>query len=101
MVGLSDDVFLNFLPLSHTYEHTAGMMFPISLGAQIYFAEGAETLADNMLCARPTLMTPVPRLYETLHRRILLGVERQGTLSRRLFDRAVAIGRKRALAQPL
>src|SRR6516225_3640813 len=40
MVGLSDDVFLNFLPLSHTYEHTAGMMFPISLGAQIYFAEG-------------------------------------------------------------
>jgi long-chain acyl-CoA synthetase len=101
MVGLADDVFLNFLPLSHTYEHTAGMMFPISLGAQIYFAEGAETLAANMLEARPTLMTAVPRLYETLHRRILLGVERQGTLSRRLFDRAVAIGRKRALAQPL
>jgi long-chain acyl-CoA synthetase len=101
MVRLGDDVFLNFLPLSHTYEHTAGMMFPISLGAQIYFAEGAETLAANMLEARPTLMTAVPRLYETLHRRILLGVERQGTLSRRLFDRAVAIGRKRALAQPL
>jgi long-chain acyl-CoA synthetase len=101
MVGLGDDVFLNFLPLSHTYEHTAGMMFPISLGAQIYFAEGAETLAANMLEARPTLMTAVPRLYETLHRRILLGVERQGTLSRRLFDSAVAIGRKRCLAQPL
>jgi long-chain acyl-CoA synthetase len=100
-VGLGDDVFLNFLPLSHTYEHTAGMMFPISLGAQIYFAEGAETLAANMLEARPTLMTAVPRLYETLHRRILLGVERQGGLARRLFDKAVAIGRKRALGQPL
>ncbi len=101
MVGLGDDVFLNFLPLSHTYEHTAGMMFPISLGAQIYFAEGAETLAANMLEARPTLMTAVPRLYETLHRRILLGVERKGGLSRRLFDKAVAIGRKRSLLQPL
>ena len=101
MVGLGDDVFLNFLPLSHTYEHTAGMMFPISLGAQIYFAEGAETLVANMLEARPTLMTAVPRLYEILHRRILLGVERQGGLSRRLFDKAVAIGRKRCLAQPL
>jgi long-chain acyl-CoA synthetase len=101
MVGLGDDVFLNFLPLSHTYEHTAGMMFPISLGAQIYFAEGAETLAANMLEARPTLMTAVPRLYETLHRRILLGVERQGGLSHRLFDNAVAIGRKRCLGQPL
>src|SRR5438270_6100326 len=76
MVGLGDDVFLNFLPLSHTYEHTAGMMFPISLWARIYFADGAETLAANMLETRPTLMTAVPRLYETLHRRILLGVER-------------------------
>jgi len=101
MVGLSDDVFLNFLPLSHTYEHTAGMMFPISLGAQIYFAEGAETLAANMLEARPTLMTAVPRLYETLHRRIRLAVERRGGVSRGLFDKAVAIGRKRSLSQPL
>ena len=101
IVGLGDDVFLNFLPLSHTYEHTAGMMFPISLGAQIYFAEGAETLAANMLEARPTLMTAVPRLYETLHRRILLSVERKGTASRRLFDKAAEIGRKRCLSQPL
>ena len=54
------------------------MMFPISIGAQIYFAEGAETLAANMLEARPTIMTAVPRLYETLHRRIRLGVERKG-----------------------
>jgi len=101
MVGLGDDVFLNFLPLSHTYEHTGGMMFPISLGAQIYFAEGAETLAANMLEARPTLMTAVPRLYETLHRRILLAVERQGGMRRRLFEKAVTIGRKRSLQQPL
>src|SRR6516165_5424531 len=101
MVGLGDDVFLNFLPLSHTYEHTAGMMFPISLGAQIYFAEGAETLAANMLEARPTLMTAVPRLYETLHRRIRLGVERKGGVTGRFFDKAVAVGRKRCLAQPL
>jgi long-chain acyl-CoA synthetase len=101
MVGLSDDVFLNFLPLSHTYEHTAGMMFPISLGAQIYFAEGAETLAANMLEARPTLMTAVPRLYETLHRRIRLAVERRGGVSRGFFDKAVAIGRKRCLSQTL
>jgi long-chain acyl-CoA synthetase len=101
IVGLGNDVFLNFLPLSHTYEHTAGMMFPISLGAQIYFAEGAETLAANMLEARPTLMTAVPRLYETLHRRILHTVERQGGVQRRLFDKAVTIGRKRSLEQPL
>ncbi|MGB9643651.1 MAG: long-chain fatty acid--CoA ligase [Stellaceae bacterium] len=98
-LGLGDEVFLSFLPLSHSYEHTAGEMFPISIGAQIYFAEGAETLAANMLDARPTIMTAVPRLYETLHQRIRLGVERKGGISQKMFDRAVAIGRKRLLAE--
>ncbi|HEX7969034.1 MAG TPA: long-chain fatty acid--CoA ligase [Stellaceae bacterium] len=94
-IGLGEEVFLCFLPLSHSYEHTAGMMFPISLGAEIYFAEGAETLAANMQEARPTIMTAVPRLYETLHQRILNGIERQGGLRAKLFRRAVALGGKR------
>src|SRR5271165_96906 len=98
-LGLGDEVFLSFLPLSHSYEHTAGEMFPIALGAQIYFAEGAETLAANMLEARPTIMTAVPRLYETLHQRIRLGVDRKGGLSRKLFEKAVAVGRKRLSAE--
>jgi long-chain acyl-CoA synthetase len=94
-IGLADEVFLSFLPLSHSYEHTAGEMFPISIGAQIYFAEGAETLVANMLEARPTIMTAVPRLYETMHHRIRLGIERKGGLSQKMFERAVSIGRKR------
>jgi long-chain acyl-CoA synthetase len=98
-LGLGNEVFLSFLPLSHSYEHTAGEMFPVSLGAQIYFAEGAETLAANMLEARPTIMTAVPRLYETLHQRIRLGVERQGGISQKMFDRAVAIGHKRLCSE--
>ena len=100
-LGLGEEVFLSFLPLSHAYEHTAGMMFPISIGAQIYFAEGAETLAANLLEARPTIMTAVPRLYETLHRRILLGVARKGGVSRKLFAKALAIGEKRAAFERL
>jgi long-chain acyl-CoA synthetase len=100
-LGLGEEVFLSFLPLSHAYEHTAGMMFPISIGAQIYFAEGAETLAANLLEARPTIMTAVPRLYETLHRRVLLGVARKGGVSRKLFAKALAIGEKRAAFERL
>lgn len=96
LLGLGDEVFLSFLPLSHAYEHTAGVMFPISIGAQIYFAESADTLAANLIEARPTIMTAVPRLYETLHRRILLGVERKSGMAHKMFDKAVAIGRKRA-----
>ena len=94
-IGYGEEVFLCFLPLSHSYEHTAGMMFPISLGAEIYFAEGAETLAANLLEARPTIMTAVPRLYETMHQRLQRAMEREGGLKARLFQRALALGRKR------
>ena len=94
-IGYGDEVFLCFLPLSHSYEHTAGMMFPLSLGAEIYFAEGAETLAANLIEARPTIMTAVPRLYETLHQRMLRGIEREGGLKQKLFMRTLALGRKR------
>jgi long-chain acyl-CoA synthetase len=101
ILGLGQEVFLSFLPLSHSYEHTAGMMFPISLGAEIYFAEGADTLAANLLEVRPTIMTAVPRLYEVMHQRIRHGIDRKGRISRRLFEQAVDIGRKRAAGMPL
>jgi len=93
-IGFGDEVFLCFLPLSHSYEHTAGMMFPISLGAEIYFAEGAETLAVNLPEARPTIMTAVPRLYETMHQRLQRTMEREGGLKAKLFKRALELGRK-------
>ena len=101
MLGLDDEKFLSFLPLSHSYEHTAGMAFPISIGAEIYFAEGAETLAHNLLEVRPTIMTAVPRLYETMHQRIRLAIERERGVKRYLFERAVAVGRKRLAGEPL
>ncbi len=94
-VGLGHDVFLSFLPLSHSYEHMGGMMFPISLGAQIYFAEGAETLSVNLTEARPTIMTAVPRLYEAFHQRILRTVARESGLRRKLFFKALELGLKR------
>jgi long-chain acyl-CoA synthetase len=91
-LGLDQEVFLSFLPLSHSYEHTAGQMFPISIGAEIYYAEGVETLVANMAEAQPTLMTAVPRLYEMMHGRIMRGVEQQGGLKAKLFHKAVELG---------
>ncbi|WPZ36064.1 long-chain fatty acid--CoA ligase [Thalassobaculum sp. OXR-137] len=92
---LGDEIFLSLLPLSHSYEHTCGLFFPISIGAQIYYCEGPDQLAANLQEVRPTIMTAVPRLYEVLHDRILRGVERQGGKSAKLFHDAVRLGRKR------
>jgi long-chain acyl-CoA synthetase len=94
-LGLGNEVFLSFLPLSHSYEHSCGLMFPVSIGAQIYYAEGVETLTTNLTEVRPTIMTAVPRLYEVMRQRILAGVKRQKGLKAKLFWRAVELGRKR------
>ena len=66
------EVFLSFLPLSHSYEHTAGQFLPISIGSQIYYAEGVDKLTGNIAEVRPTMLTAVPRLYEAMHGRICL-----------------------------
>ena len=89
------EVFLSFLPLSHSYEHTAGQFFPISIGAEIYYAESVDKLTANIAEVRPTILTAVPRLYEVMHARIMRGVEKAGGLKQRMFLKAVALGRRR------
>jgi long-chain acyl-CoA synthetase len=93
--GLDDEVFLSFLPLSHSYEHTAGLMFPLSINAEIYYAESIDKLAANMEEVKPTIMTAVPRLYETMYGKIVRGVQQKGGLSEKLFMKSVATGRKK------
>ena len=89
-----DEVFLSFLPLTHSYEHTAGMIYPIMLGAEIYFS-APENLAGDLPTVRPTIMTAVPRLLETLQRRIAQAAERTGGLKLTLFRLALRLGIKR------
>jgi long-chain acyl-CoA synthetase len=100
-LGLGEEVFLSFLPLSHSYEYTAGQFFPISIGAQIYYAEGIEHLAKNMAEAKPTIMTAVPRLYETMYGRIMRGVEKAGGAKEKLFRTALELGSKKLRGERL
>lgn len=98
-LGLEEEVFLSFLPLSHAYEHTAGQFFPLSIGAQIAYAESIDALATNMQEIHPTIMTAVPRLYEVLRQKVLRGVEREGGAKLRWFNRTLALGQKRHKGQ--
>ena len=89
------EIFLSFLPLSHSYEHTAGQFLPISIGAQIYYSEGVEKLTGNISEVRPTLLTAVPRLYEAMHGRIVRGVEQAGGLKQKMFLKTIDLGRRK------
>jgi long-chain acyl-CoA synthetase len=91
--GTGDEVFLSFLPLTHSYEHTAGLIYPIMLGAEIYFTQ-PEHLAGDLPVVRPTIMTAVPRLLETLQRRLAQAMDRAGGLQLTLFRLTLKLGTK-------
>ena len=88
------EVFLSFLPLSHSYEHTCGQFFPIATGAQIYYAESVDKLVANISEVKPTIMPAVPRLYEAIRTRIMRGVDAAGGFKAKMFRKAVELGSK-------
>jgi len=93
--------FLSLLPLSHSYEHTAGLHLPFQTRSEVWYCESAEQIANNLAEASPTLMTAVPRLYEVLHDRITRGVKAKGGVSEKLFNAAVNIGMKQMAGERL
>ena len=86
-------VFLTWLPLSHSYEHTVQYV-QILLGAKIYYAESLEKLLSNIATAKPTIMTAVPRFYQNLFSKISLNFSRQKGLKKKLIDKTILLGIK-------
>lgn len=92
---LSDeDIFLSFLPLSHSLERTAGYYMPVVMGATVAFAEDVTTMQQNLQEIRPTIMISVPRLYEKIHAGILAKVAEAPPIKQKLFNAAVATAAK-------
>ena len=86
-------VFLTWLPLSHSYEHTVQYV-QILLGAKIYYAESLEKLLANMSVAQPTIMTAVPRFYQNLFSKISLNFSKQKGFKKKLIESTVYLGIK-------
>ncbi len=92
------DTILSFLPLCHSYERMAGYYTAMACGATIAYAESLETVRDNMLEVKPTVVTTVPRLFERIHSRILKQVEGGSTIKKRVFYWAIGVGKRFAKA---
>lgn len=88
----SDDLFLSFLPLSHTLERTCGHYFAILSGATTAYARGIPLLAEDLQTVRPTLLISVPRIYERVYGRIRAALDEGPPLKKKLFQLAVAVG---------
>jgi long-chain acyl-CoA synthetase len=90
-----DDVFLSFLPLSHTFERTIGYYLPLAAGSCVAFSRGPAQLAEEFQSIRPTVLVSVPRIYERVYAALHEHLARGGAASRLLFDWAVACGWRR------
>ena len=89
------DRFLSFLPLAHSYEHTAGLHMPISMGAEIWFCEATDKLQQYLPEVCPTVATAVPRLYDLLYNRINAQLKTASPLKQSLFRKTLELGKKR------
>jgi long-chain acyl-CoA synthetase len=87
-----DDLFLSFLPLSHTLERTVGYYLPMLAGATVAFGRGTQQLADDLRVVRPGVLVAVPRVFERSATAINDGVGKRSWPLRWLFGRTVGLG---------
>tara|TARA_B100002051_G_scaffold61111_1_gene57013 strand:- start:16025 stop:17806 length:1782 start_codon:yes stop_codon:yes gene_type:complete len=86
--------FLSFLPLSHVLERMAGHFTSFAIGAEVYFAESIETVADNLAETSPSIVCSVPRLFEKMYNKISDGLKNAPAVRRKIFDFAYNTGKE-------
>lgn len=90
-----DDVFLSFLPLSHTLERTGGYYLPMLAGATVAFARSVPQLAEDLKTVRPTALIAVPRIFERVYGRVVEQMDKKSWLARKLFEVTINVGWRR------
>jgi long-chain acyl-CoA synthetase len=93
-----DDLYLSFLPLSHTFERTAGYYLPIAVGGTVAFARSVAYLSEDLRSIRPSVLISVPRIYERAYLAIHERLAKGGLLARVLSRATESVGWRRFLA---
>ncbi len=86
------DLFLSFLPLSHTLERTVGYYAPMIAGAEVAYSRSIPQLGDDLAEIKPTILISVPRIFEKVHAKIQDKLHADPKLARRIFHLAVDVG---------
>jgi long-chain acyl-CoA synthetase len=93
LIKKKEPIFLTWLPLSHSYEHTV-QFIQIIVGAKVFYAESLEKLITNMGVVKPTIMTAVPRFYQNLFIKINMSFEKQVGIKKKLIIKTLELGEK-------
>lgn len=90
-----EDVWLSFLPLSHTFERTTTYYTAMGFGNRVAFNRNIGLLADDLKVIRPTIMMSVPRIYEKVYDKIQDALVKKPAFVQKLFHTAVDVGYRR------
>jgi long-chain acyl-CoA synthetase len=90
--AFQEDLFLSFLPLSHTLERTAGYYLPMMSGSTVAYARSVAQLAEDLQNIRPTVLIAVPRIFERVFARIQGQMDKQSGFKRSLFQLTTHVG---------
>ncbi len=95
-VDSATNLSLMILPISHLYPRVSGYYYNIFQNIPFAIAESLDTLAQNLMEARPTYFTSVPRIFEKVYDRISGTAQKGSGLKRLIFRWAVNLGRERS-----
>lgn len=90
------EVGLTFLPFSHIFERGVWYLYA-HIGSVVVYAESIDTVAKNLVEARPTVMTSVPRLFEKIYARIIERGMSGSWIKRMIFSWSLGVGRRWAM----
>ena len=87
-----DDLFLSYLPLSHSFERTFTYYNCVAHGATLVFSRGVMQIAEDFKEIQPTLMCTVPRVLEQFYAKIQQQIAKKGDSEKFILDCVVAAG---------
>ena len=89
-----NDSLVSSLPLCHVAERMFSLFFQMRSGHSINFAEGIDTLQEDLAEISPTAFLNVPRIWEKMHSNIMIKLQDAFWLKRWIFNRSIPIGER-------
>ncbi len=85
-----------YLPLCHVLGRDIAVTLPLLGGPVPHYGESVEDLANTLFEIAPTALFTVPRYLQKMASQVLTAVGNATPVKRRVFDWALATGRRRA-----
>jgi long-chain acyl-CoA synthetase len=77
---------LSYLPLAHIAERVSSHFVQAFIGSQTWFAQGIDTLLQDLQDCRPTVFFAVPRVWEKFHAGLMAKLAERDEGERQMFE---------------